>query len=99
MFVSRIVARILIRFVSRILMKIRILYVSRVLIGILILTAAQQRRYSGAVFCLSLISFVVKTKKFLFQKSSLVLVNDFETYRHKETDNIVCYSGATAALF
>jgi len=41
-------------------------------------TAVLQRRYSGAVFYLSLISFVVKTKKKI-QKSSLVLVNDLTT--------------------
>jgi len=55
---------------------------------------------------LTLISFVVETKTFFgkkiltfFQKFSLALVKDFVTYRHKETDNVVRYSSATAALF
>jgi len=62
-------------------------------------TAALQRRCI-AIFYLSLISFVVKTNKnWFFQKFSLALVKDFVTYRHKETDNVVRYSGATAALF
>ena len=68
-----------------------------------------QRRYIGATSALflTLSHFLCCWKQkhcckdFLkfFQKSSFALVNDFVTYRHEETDNVVQYSGATAALF